>query len=390
MGQLPAKSNGLSRGDARNVPVLNESEKADWLTAAASDSAENVATCLGELIHIAWLENPNSWTILVNRCLRYKFLSSKGKSTMPRYHVQRSIEINASPQKVFEVVSDFGTWTTWSPWLCAEPDANVTVTDDAASIGSVYSWEGELVGQGEIEHQTLTPGKLIEDEIRFVKPFRSRSEVCFEMEPAGDGTKLTWHMRGSLPWFLFWMRAQMEVFIGMDYERGLRMLKEWIESGQILSKTNIRGVESVGPLRMAGVRKKCSISDVGSSMEGAFSQAKQILSQHNIRMDEGVMSVYHHFDMKAKTFDYTSGFVVPQSADLPAELATWSIPSAKALCVEHTGSYDNLGNGWSAAHQYARYKKLKQSKAGTFEVYRNDPDDTAAADLVTEIYLPLK
>ena len=69
----------------------------------------------------------------------------------------------------------------------------------------------------------------------------------------------------------------MEVFIGMDYERGLKMLKEWIETGQVLSKTTIPGVESVGPLRMAGVRKTCPISEVGPSMGAAFAEATQKL-----------------------------------------------------------------------------------------------------------------
>jgi predicted transcriptional regulator YdeE len=125
-------------------------------------------------------------------------------------------------------------------------------------------------------------------------------------------------------------------------------------------------------------------------MEGAFSEATEIFNQHEIPTDHGMMSVYHHFDMKAQTFDYTSGFMVSESIDIPAQLSSWNIPSVQALCVEHIGSYENLGNGWSAAHQYARYKKLKQSKVGTFEVYKNDADTTAAADLITEIYLPLK
>ena len=194
---------------------------------------------------------------------------------MPRYDVQRSIQINAPPEQVFETVSDYGSWTTWSPWLCAEPDAQVTVSGDSSSVGSIYSWKGKIVGEGELEHRQLQPGRLIEDEIRFVKPFRSQSQVAFELEAVGEGTKITWQMRGSLPWFLFWMLPQMEVLIGMDYERGLKMLKEWIETGQILSQTKIRGVESVGPLQMAGVRKSCAMSEIGPSMEAAFAEAEK-------------------------------------------------------------------------------------------------------------------
>jgi effector-binding domain-containing protein len=310
---------------------------------------------------------------------------------MPRFHVQRSTEIKATPEKTFETVADYGTWTTWSPWLCAEPEANVQVTEDPSSVGSIYSWKGEIVGEGEIEHRQLQPGRLIEDEIRFLKPFRSTSQVRFELEPAGEGTRITWHMNGSLPWFLFWMRSQMIAFIGMDYERGLKMLKEWIETGQILSSTTIRGVESVGPLQMAGVRKKCSLHEIGPSMAAAFAEAKQKMSEHHLPTDGQSMSVYHDFNIKTQTFDYTSGFAIPDSAEsVPADLSSWSISETQGLCVEHLGSYEHLGNAWSAAHQLAHYKKLKLSKAGSLEIYKNDPEETPPAELLTEIVLPLR
>jgi uncharacterized protein YndB with AHSA1/START domain len=189
---------------------------------------------------------------------------------MPAYHVYRSTEIDASPEKVFDAVADFTTWTTWSPWLCAEPEAEVKVTDDPSSVGSLYSWKGEVVGQGEIEHKRLEPGRLIEEEIRFLKPFKSVSEVSFDLEAAGSGTKITWHMRGKLPWFMFWMKPMMERFIGMDYDRGLRMLKEWLETGRVCSETKVRGRETVGPIHMLGVRKTASMSEMCSSMESVF------------------------------------------------------------------------------------------------------------------------
>ena len=55
------------------------------------------------------------------------------------------------------------------------------------------------------------------------------------------------------------------------------------------------------------------------------------------------------------------------------------------------GTYDHLGNSWGAAYQFARAKKIKQSKReATFEIYRNDPETTAPAELLTEIYMPLR
>ena len=104
-----------------------------------------------------------------------------------------------------------------------------------------------------------------------------------------------------------------------------------------------------------------------------------------------MMSVYHKFDVKRQTFEHTSGYALPElSVPLPAGLTSWSIPQVRALKVEHLGSYEHLGNAWSAANQIARSKKLKQSKAGAFEIYRNPPNGDPASELRTEIFLPLR
>ncbi len=310
---------------------------------------------------------------------------------MPRFHVQRSIKIAASPDQVFDKVVDFNTWTTWSPWLIAEPDAQVTVTDNANDVGAVYAWQGEVVGAGEIEHQRLDRPRKVEDEIRFLKPFRSTSKVAFELQSAGPDTQLTWHMDGSLPWFMFWMRSMMETFIGMDYDRGLKMLKEWIETGEIRSQTTVKGVVPVGPLTMLGIREKCRVAEIGTTMEATLKKVTLLFKQHQLPTDAGMISVYHCFDMKTGTFDFTAGFLVPDSIQgQPDELLRWSLPSVQAFCVEHIGSYDHLGNAWSAANQIARYKKFKQSKRGTFELYKNKPPETPESELRTEIYLPLR
>lgn len=283
---------------------------------------------------------------------------------MPKYHVERSTEIEAPAHRVFETVVDYGTWTTWSPWLVAEPDAEVNVTSDSSSVGSVYSWKGDVTGQGEIEHRSLDPGKLIDDEIRFLKPFKSVSRVSFNLEETGSGTKITWNMDGSLPWFLFWMRPMMEAMIGMDYERGLRMLKEWIETGTIESKTTIKGIQPVDALRVVGVKRTTHMKDIGDAMDSAFAAADEKFSSAGLPKDGNMVSVYQNFNMKTQVMDFIAGYAVPASATFSdSGLSDWSIPVGSAFHVEHIGRYEHLGNAWSAAHQHTRYKKMKVKKA---------------------------
>ncbi len=309
---------------------------------------------------------------------------------MPKINVSESIVINATPEEVFDCVADFGQWTKWSPWLCTEPDATVIVSDDSNSVGSKYTWQGELVGEGSIEHVAMERAEYIREDLRFLKPWKSQASVRFEFKPVGEGTQVTWVMDSSLPFFMFWMKGTMESVIGMDYDRGLRMLKEYIESGEVKSSTRIRGTEDIGPLYVAGERHSCTMDTVGEVMESAIAVSGDVLSKNNVCVEADKIAVYHDFDMKTRTFRFTAGHIVKEPVDESLGLATWSMPAARAVAVEHVGSYENLGNPWSAGYQYVRYKKLKQSNVGTFEIYRNSPVDTAPADLHTDIYLPLK
>lgn len=310
---------------------------------------------------------------------------------MPRIHVARSIEINATPQQVFDTVADFRTWPKWSPWLCAEPDARITVSNPADSVGSTYAWDGELVGAGELEHRQLDPGRMIRDVIRFQRPFRSTASIGFDLESTGSGCRLTWRMDGSLPWFLFFLCSQMETFIGMDYERGLRMFKEFIETGRVLSRTVVRGIESAGPVRMAGTRKSCRFEEVSASMEEAMSEATEKFAQHGLPLNGRPASVYLNVDFKRRTFDYIGGFLLPDSVrDVPSGVASVSCPAIRALVVEHHGRYEHLANAWNAGYLVARCRKLKLSSRPAFEIYANDPGSTPEGELRTDIFIPLR
>lgn len=310
---------------------------------------------------------------------------------MPKFSVAEHTHIQAPPERVFEVVADFRTWTTWSPWLCSEPNAKVTIGDDPNSVGSIYEWNGDVVGAGEIEHKKLQPGSRIVEELRITRPWSSKSDVTFDFEPKDGGTNITWTMHGSLPWFMFWMKKMMISMIGMDYERGLKMLKEYIETDKVTSKTTVHGVKPVGPIRMVGVRKKAKLQDIGSSMDEAIAETERKLGTTSIPHEGQTIAVYHCMDMATRTLDYTAGIMVHDPDAKVDGLASWSLPESNALSVEHVGCYAHLGNAWSAAHSHLRHRKLKQkARAGTFEIYRNTPEDTAPADLITDIFLPVK
>lgn len=309
---------------------------------------------------------------------------------MPEFHVSRSIVIDCSEAEAFQQVKDFSTWTEWSPWLPADPNAVVTVSDVPAGLHSHYHWKGDLVGEGHMVNLELDEGRSICQSLDFIKPWKSSSKVTWQFAQADGGTKVTWNMLGSLPWFMFWMKGQMTGFISMDYDRGLLKLKDLIELGSVPSKTEVREIEKVERLRMFGVRNVCQLEEIGPQMAQSFNSARAAFSNAGLSHAGHMISVYTKLNIGERTFDYVSGYVVDDGATCPAELVEWSTSETNAYVVSHTGPYRHLGNAWGIANQHVRYKKLKARKSGDFEIYRTTPDQVDETEAVTDIYLPLK
>jgi hypothetical protein len=276
--------------------------------------------------------------------------------------------------------------------LIADPGAKVSITGSPGGAGSTYTWSGEVTGDGEMELRQAQGDRRLEIELRFLKPFKTTAEVVFDLQPSAAGTRLTWRMDGRMPWFLFWMIPMMKTFVGLDYHRGLLMLKDWIETGKIESKVTPHGITLVGPLRMFGVRASAHVEQVGPTARPAMERCQQLFAQAGLPPSGEGIAVYHRMDVKRGTLDFTLGYLVPESAVLPAglDLHEWKLPATRAFRVEHAGAYHHLGNGWSVANQLTRHRKLKQSKAGAFEIYRDSPQDTASARLRVDIFLPLR
>ena len=96
---------------------------------------------------------------------------------MPVWNVQKSIEIDAPVSNVYQIVSDYRTWTTWSPWLNAEPQANVDISNTSNQVGSTYHWSGSVVGQGRLEHPKLDKDLLAQERWAFIKTQKSDSPL---------------------------------------------------------------------------------------------------------------------------------------------------------------------------------------------------------------------
>ena len=307
---------------------------------------------------------------------------------MPAFHVSKSTHINAPADEVYKRVRDFKQWPAWSPWLISEPDCKLEYRDD----GKGYSWDGKVVGAGEIEETGEDPSKSLDHKLTFLKPFKSEADVHFTLTEKDGGTEIAWSMDSSLPFFMFWMKNMMVAFIGSDYERGLSMLKDYVETGSVPSKLEFTGQATFPGTNYVGVKAACAPSEIGPSMEKNMKKLGEWLESSGTKTAGPPFSIYSKWNLVKGEAEYTIAFPVEGSAPgVPGGFVSGSLPAGNVYQIKHTGPYRNLGNAWTTGYAFARAKVFAQNKkALPFEIYVNDPTETDEKDLVTVVHFPMK
>lgn len=306
---------------------------------------------------------------------------------MPSFQLERSIAILAPAASVFSNVKDFKNWPIWSPWILAEPRCKIVYADN----GKSYSWDGDIIGSGEMELLDSVENKELRYRLTFLTPWKSTSSVSFRFEERDGITNTYWTMEGSLPFFLFWMKKTMLAAIGMDYDRGLRMLKDHIELGKVPSELRFGGLETVGGFDYAGVRTTCALSQIAERMPADLEKVSSELKGAGIEVSGPPVCFYDKFDIAEGSTTYTIGLPTKRKAKAPPGLVAGRLPSLKAYAIHHRGPYRHVGNSWAAGMMHTRAKLFAQSKKNVpFEVYENDPRRVSEEETRTSVYFPIR
>ena len=313
---------------------------------------------------------------------------ARWRETMPKFAVTKSITIDAPAAKVWPHVRQFENWVAWSPWLCAEPDCKVTYQDDRKG----YGWEGKIVGSGKIDLLADAEPSSMDMKLTFLAPWKSENDTAFKLDERDGKTTVTWEMSGSLPFFLFFMKKMMTAWVGMDYERGLSMLKAIVETGSNPSQLDFPGTASFSGTDYVGVRSACSLAKIGPSMEADMKKLGAFMQEGSHEASGAPLSIYHKFNPVKDQAEYTIAVpVASKPASVPSGIVTGTIPALQTYRIKHTGPYPHLGNAWAAGVMHERAKRYAKNKSQhPFEVYENDPTEVAANDLVTVVHFPVK
>src|SRR5262245_49770600 len=88
------------------------------------------------------------------------------------FRIQRAAAIKAPPDRIFPLINNFRSWTSWSPWEKMDPNLKRTYSGAESGVGAVYEWEGnKKVGQGRMEIKDSAPSSRVTIQLDFFKPF---------------------------------------------------------------------------------------------------------------------------------------------------------------------------------------------------------------------------
>lgn len=150
------------------------------------------------------------------------------------FRVERTMRIQAPPERIQGYIDDFHQWGQWSPYEKLDPQMQRSFSGAERGRGAVYAWEGNgKAGAGRMDILESDPGSRVSIALDFLKPFKASNTAEFTLVPRDGGTEVTWAMFGPVPFVAKIMHLFIDVdsMVGKDFEAGLANLKALAEKG---------------------------------------------------------------------------------------------------------------------------------------------------------------
>lgn len=312
------------------------------------------------------------------------------------YEVRVTRTLPAAQDELYHRLIDFKTWHQWSPWIMHEPDCPLEYSDNVTEVGGHYSWDGKLIGAGSMEHTLLEYPSRTEEKLTCTRPFKSVCKVGFELEAEGEQTqgpktKVTWYMKGSMPFLFRTMVRRTREMIQTDYETGLAMLSGVLDPNSEHPKFEFLGNQSRETTTYLSIPWEGSIEDMPAAMAKGFAELGEYFASGSAVAAGQPISVYHKVKNRGTYFVMDMGIPVSEGTE-DNKYQVKQIEGGTFQQTQLTGSYDFLKSAWHNAMGHMKMTKTKFDwKRPCVELYENDHSTVDHTnELVTSIFVPVK
>ncbi len=304
-----------------------------------------------------------------------------------KFHVRRKLEMPVPIDEAFNTVLDFKTWPDWNPWLIHEPEAKIVTSDNCTEEGGHYSWDGEFVGAGKLSHVAIAPTKSIQQQIEFIRPFKSVNRVNWYFDSKSDSTAVEWEMEGEMPFLFRFMAKNIAPMIAKDYDLGLALLQGYLRADSPHPKLSFRGKETLDDFYYWAIPFSGNLRELESHRKINLNTLESAAGA-----EAGLgLTIYREIDEQLAHFQ--AEIAVP----VPGTLSECGYPTRQFsggcyFQTELLGDHEFLPLAWYAAFSHCRMHKIKRDKSRpSLEIYHKNPESVEDSNQVrTILYLPIK
>ncbi len=305
------------------------------------------------------------------------------------YNVSRSVTINSSAERVYQVVLNMEESKNWSPWDDLDTNIRYTYEGENGVIGNKVSWESKNrnVGKGSMTLVGMEPNKRVDFEIAMVE-YGSISSSVYTIEPEPEGVKVTWTDSGELKGFMMkYMGLFMDKMLGEMFEKGLKNLKAYVESIPTSVMSDI-SQGYVSSQNVISIRETVTSAEIGSKLGELYGQLTAFALVTGVQQVNAPLCIFHHYS--SKSIEMEPAIPVNKLPDAKDNINAYVMPQRDVVSGTFTGSYDNLGAAHAEMNAWIKAKGLTIN-GSPWEHYVTDPGmvkDTAAWKTV--IYYPVQ
>jgi hypothetical protein len=151
------------------------------------------------------------------------------------FRVQRSVRVQAPPERIHALIDDLRRFNTWNPFAKKDPAMKGSYRGAAQGPGAAFDFEGGKSGSGSIEIVAPASPTGVSMRLDMTAPFACHNLIDFSLVPQAAGsataTEVTWAMHGPSPFLskVMGIFIDMDKMIGADFEAGLADLKALAE-----------------------------------------------------------------------------------------------------------------------------------------------------------------
>lgn len=302
----------------------------------------------------------------------YGLLGPKG------YQINRSIEVNASSEKIFALISSFENFKKWNPWSPLDTNMKTTIKNDG-QVGATYEWSGNKnVGSGSMTVTEINSPTKFSYDLRF-EGFDKASQCDMQITKGDSGQKVSWNMKAEMPfpWNIFGLFMGMEKSISKDFDSGLANLKKLAEdpsSNASIIKADYK-IETINweKTNCLSVRKKIGFNEIASFFATHFPAIATLINK-NGGTCKAPFGIFFKYDEVNQMTDMAAAIPFTGAEKMKSkDYEVIEIPSSKAYKIEYYGPYEKTMGAYVSMNEFLNKNFKRNDPDMVIEEYITDP-----------------